>query len=274
MRHLLLPCLFLIAGLAQAAEPAPAVRVNGTAIPASRLESLLKIALNQGGKDSPELRQQIRGQLIAHELLRQAAVKKKLQNDPLVAAAREEAGTRAMIERYVALNVKPESVSEKAVHERYESIVSDLGEQEYKLSLIAVASESEARTLIKQIEQKEATFAALASKHSQLASGKGGGALDWLSFRTPAVEGKTAGLPLPVAQAIAKLSKPAPGTLLADPIAGADRYWIIRVDEVRATQVPDYEAVAPGLRRLLETQALERASASLMEGLVASARIE
>jgi peptidyl-prolyl cis-trans isomerase C len=274
MRQLLLTSLLLIASLTQAADPAPLVRVNGTAIPASRLETLLEVALNQGGKDSPELRQQIRGQLIAYELLRQAAVKKKLHNDPLVAAAREEAGTRAMIKRYVELYVKPDSVSEKTVRDRYESIVSTLGEHEYKLSLIAVASESEARTLIKQIGQNDASFASLAGKHSLLASGKGGGAVDWLSFRTPVVEGQTAGLPYPVAQAIAKLEKPTPGTLLAAPIAAEDRYWIVRVDETRATQLPDYEAVAPGLRRLLETQALERASANLMEGLVAAAKIE
>jgi len=274
MRHLILSCLFLVASLAQAAEPAPLARVNGTAIPVARLESLVKFAMNQGREDSPELRQQIRDQLIAQELLRQAALKKKLQNDPLVIAAREEATNHAMIERYVALTIKPDSISEKEVHDRYEKIISTLGDREFKLAVIAVANADEARMLLNKIERKEASFAEVARSHSLLTSGRNGGALDWLSFRTPVVEGQTAGLPLPIAQAVANLGQTTASTLLTAPIAVEKHYWIVRLEGSRATKIPDYDAAAPAVRRQLETQSLERASTALLQGLRASARIE
>lgn len=275
MTRLLLLCTalatLLAAGLAQAAAPAAAATVNGTPIPQARFEAALRVALAQGGSDTPELRGLIRGQLIAQELLRQEAVKKKLQNDPAVLAAREEAATRAMIERYVASTVKPEPVNESAVRARYDEIVASLGEREYKLALIAVATEAEARQLLGRLKRNEAGFAELARRHSLLPTRAAGGAMDWISFPLPATEGRTAGLPLAVARVAAAL---APGAIAAEPVAAEGRQWLVRLEDARATQIPDYAAVQPTLRQALEKQALEKASAALMQRLMAAARIE
>jgi parvulin-like peptidyl-prolyl isomerase len=271
MIRIFLFCVVFATGIASAATPATLATVNGTPIPMARFDAALRLAVIQGSNDSPELRAAIRGQLIAEELLRQEAVKKKLQNDPAVLAAREEAARRAMIERYVATAVKPEPVGDADIRARYDTIVASLGEREYKIALIAVASEAEARQLLDRIKRNEAGFAELARRHSLLPNRNAGGSTDWLSFPLPAAEGRTAGLPLAVARVVASLG---PGAIAAEPIAVEGRQWLVRLEESRVTQIPDYAAVRPSLRQALEKQALERASAALMQRLLAAARIE
>lgn len=280
LRSMLLS-LLCVAGLALAAEPPPLACVNGQTIPVSQLDARLKAALANGASDSAVLREQIRVELIAHELLRQAALEKKLQDDPSVVAAREAFVNRLIIERYIALSVRPAKVSEEDVRARYERVIAGLGDQEYRLSVIVVASEKEARQILAQLKSPALTgdrFAELASAHSLLANRRKGGHLDWVSFPVPVLSGLSGGLPLAVARAVSgvvdSLGRVHPATLLADPLVVDANYWIVRIDEVRPTQRPDFAVAAPGLRRVLESMALERASAALMQGLIAAARIE
>jgi hypothetical protein len=45
------------------------------------------------------------------------------------------------------------------------------------------------------------------------------------------------------------------------------------VDALRPTQVPSYDAAAPGIRQALQAQALERATVALVTGLLTKAKI-
>ena len=54
----------------------PVAKVNGTAIPQSRLDAMLKGATAQGQPESPELRNRVRDELITREILMQEAAKK------------------------------------------------------------------------------------------------------------------------------------------------------------------------------------------------------
>lgn len=271
MRRHFLAVLLLASGLAQAEPPLkPYVRINGVVISQVKFDTLLQLAVAQGGKDSLELRQQLRSQLIAQELLRQEAAKKKLQNDPAVIAARDAATNRAMIERYVTISIRPQAVSDADVRARYEAIVQSLGEREYKPSVIAVATENEARQILKQVQTAK-SFAEQARQYSVLPNGKAGGVMDWVSFPVPLTEGKTAGLPLPFARTLSALS---PGMVTAEPLVIDGHYWLIRLDDARPTQIPAYADVQNTLRRTLEAQALEKSGAELMRQLVAAAKIE
>lgn len=271
MRRQFLAVILLTCGLAQAEAPLkPYLRINGVVIPQIKFATLLQLVVAQGGKDSPELRQQLRGQLIAQELLREEAAKKKLQNDPVVIAARDAAITRAMIERYIATTVKPQPVSDTDVRARYEAIVQSLGEREYQPSVIAVATENEARQILEQVQAAK-SFADQARQYSVLPNGQNGGAMDWVSFPLPLSEGKTGGLPLSLARAISTLS---PGVVTAEPLVIEGRYWLVRLDEARPTQIPAYADVENALRRTLEAQALEKASAELIRQLLVAAKIE
>lgn len=263
----------VVAGEAAAAkgpaakETPAAARVNGVPIPMARFDDALRLAVAQGKADTPELRATIRNQLIAREVFRQEAVKRGWQNDPQVLEARES----AMIQRYLKDAVRPEPVAEAAVRARYESIVAGLGEREFHFRLIAVADETQAKQLLATLKAGQADFAALARQHSLLPSRDKGGEMDWISFKTPAEEGHTQGLPLPLANAVAAL--PA-GALAASPIPWQGRWYLIRMDEVRPTHIPAYDEVKAALRRALEAQALEKATAELVARLIANAKIQ
>jgi len=265
--------LTVLAGEAAAAK-GPAVKetpvaasVNGVPIPMARFDEALRLSIAQGKADTPELRAAIRNQLIALEVFRQEAVKRGWQNDPQVLEARDS----AMIQRYLKDAVRPEPVAEAAVRTRYESIVASLGEREFHFRLIAVADETKARELLAVLKAGQADFAALARQHSLLPSRDKGGEMDWISFKTPAEEGHTQALPLPLANAVAAL--PA-GALTAAPISWQGRWYLIRMDEVRPTHIPTYDEVKAALRRALEAQALEKATAELVVRLLANAKIQ
>lgn len=250
-----------------AKETPAAARVNGVPIPMVRFDEALHLAIAQGKADTPELRAAIRNQLVAREVFRQEAVKRGWQNDPQVLEARDS----AMIQRYLKDAVRPEPVAESAVRARYESIVAGLGEREFHFRLIAVADETKARELLAVLKAGQADFAALARQHSLLPSRDKGGEMDWISFKTPAEEGHTQGLPLPLANAVASL--PA-GALSAEPISWQGRWYLARMDEVRPTRIPAYDEVKAALRRALEAQALEKATAELVARLIANAKIQ
>ena len=75
---------------AQAADPV--AKVNGTVIPQSRLDAMLKGATAQGQPDSPELRNRVRDELITREVLLQEATKKGIEKTPDVANQIEHKG--------------------------------------------------------------------------------------------------------------------------------------------------------------------------------------
>jgi len=224
-------------------EPVVA-RVNGTPISQARFERALAQAKAMGAADSEALRAAIRNQLIARELFRQQAEKQKLHNDPQVLEARDN----AMIQLNLQREIKPAPVS-----------------------LIEVADAALADTLAAQLKAEPARFAELAQTHSSAPSAQRGGELDWVSFPTPVQEGKTQGLPLPIAQALAALGA---GQVTERPIAFNGRYYLIKLDEVRPTQVPDYAKASGPLRAMLERRALEQATADLVARLIKNAKIE
>ena len=68
----------LIALAAYAQDKANVAVVNGVPIPQSRMDFIVKSQAQQGQKDSPELRQQIKEVLVTRELIAQDATKKGL----------------------------------------------------------------------------------------------------------------------------------------------------------------------------------------------------
>lgn len=250
-----------------ASKPNGVAVVNGRPIARAQFDRALQQALAGGAADSEALRAAIRNQLIARELFRQQAERQKLQNDPQVLEARDN----AMIQLYLRREIKPAPVSEAQVRAQFDAIVATLGAQEYKLRVIEVADAAVADSLATRLEADAGKFADLARSHSTAPSAQRGGELDWVSFKTPVREGKTQGLPLPVAEAAARLGA---GQVTARPVAFDGRYYLIKLDAVRPTQVPDYAKASVPLREMLERRALEQATAELVTRLIQNAKIE
>jgi parvulin-like peptidyl-prolyl isomerase len=273
----LLTLLMLCASLASAQQSAPApapapdkplASVNGVPIKQSTFEQALKQALAQGNPDSPQLRQALKNQLIARELFVQEAAKQGLDKDPEVLAVMEEAKRSAMVQRYLRGRIKATAVTEQDIKAHYEKVKAGYGAKEYKLRVMMLPNAPRAKEMREQLA-KGKDFAELARQWSLAPSASRGGDVGWVSFKTPAKEGETQGLPLPIAQAVEKLQK----GKSTEAIEVQGRWWIVRLDDLRPTKVPSYEQAKPQIQRMLATRELERATGELAMQLGKSATI-
>lgn len=274
MLRFILACVSILASLAAApiaraqGTDAPIATVNGMPIAQSTFQRALQGALNRGGADSAELRAAVKSQLIARELFAQEAKKRNLENDPLVIAAAEEARTNAMVTLFLNQAIKPQSVTDADVRAQYEKIRATLGPEEYKLRVIVARDKArvEAALVATQLGQP---FAAIAKQYSVAPSARRGGEIDWVSFKSPAREGESSGLPLIVAQAVEQMKQGDVSGLLPF----NSQWLVVRLDEKRATVVPTFEQARPALQNMLAARALERATTELVRTLVKDAQI-
>lgn len=264
MRKLaLLLCLCVLASLARAEDKVIA-SVNGASIARHRLEAAVAQSVRDGAADTPSLRVALRDRLIAEELLWQ-----KARGSAPGAAVDATAEQRARdITDYVAHAVKPSTPDEQAVRNRYDEVVAGLGADEYRFSLIQTPDLESVRSAAGDIRAGQ-DFAQVARRVSRAPSAARGGELGWVSFRQPAREGRTNGVPLAVARVLAGM-KPAQVTA---PIPLGDTWAIVRLDAVRPTLIPAYHKVKDDMRLALYRQAVDNATRSLVVDLLRGARV-
>jgi peptidyl-prolyl cis-trans isomerase C len=126
------PARLLLALLAVAAAPVFAQNlavVNGKAIPSSRVDAVVKQVVAQGQQpDSPQLREAVKKDIIAREVMMQEAVKQGYEKNPTVKSqlevARQTIIINALVHDYITKNpVKDADV--KAEYERYKAQAGD-----------------------------------------------------------------------------------------------------------------------------------------------------
>ncbi|MBP0607631.1 MULTISPECIES: peptidylprolyl isomerase [Burkholderia] len=255
-----------LSGAAHAQTAATVATVNGTPITQADVDTLLRAS---GQPDSPQIRQAIKNQLITRVLVQQAAEKANYADKPEVKAAMQQAKVTAEVQLYLRDNVKPEPVTDEQVKARYDELVAALGKNEYKPRVIVVKDPVAAATVLSELKAGK-SFDGLARQYSLAPSRDTGGELPWVSFNTPAAEGKTAGLPLPVAQALEKLPV---GAVTKDSIPVDGARAIVKLDAKRPTQVPGFETAKPTLQQQLQAIAAEKASAQMIGNLLKDAKI-
>lgn len=252
--------------------PAGAVAVvNGVSISQSDLDAAVKAARQP---DTPQTRQAIKQALITRELFRQNAEKAGYDSKPEVKQIVQATKVNAETQLWLKDNLHPEVVTDAQVKARYDEIVASLGKDEYKPRLIVVPDAMTAAAVLSELKAGKA-FDVLARQYSVASSKANGGEMPWVSFNTPATEGKTNGLPLPVAQALAKLPV---GGVTPEPVAvtedNSTARVIVKLDARRPTKVPAYEQAQGTIRQQLQALSIEKASAQFVGGLVKAAKIE
>ncbi|WP_446901137.1 peptidyl-prolyl cis-trans isomerase [Burkholderia sp. YIM B11467] len=255
-----------LSGAAHAQTAATVATVNGAPITQADVDAMLRAS---GQPDSPQIRDAIKQQLITRVLIQQAAEKANYADKPEVKAAMQQAKASAEVQLYVRDNLKPEPVTDAQVKARYDELVAALGKNEYKPRLIVVKDPATAATVLSELKSGK-SFDGLARQYSMAPSRDTGGELPWVSFNTPAAEGKTAGLPLPIAQALEKLTV---GAATKDSIPVDGVRAIVKLDAKRPTQVPGFETAKPGLQQQLQAIAVEKASAQMIGNLLKDAKI-
>ena len=233
--------------------------VNGTPIPTSRADALVKQLVAQGQQDSPQLQQAVREELINREILMQEAAREGIASSPdvkaQIAVAQQTVVLRALIENFVKKNT-PTDAEIKA---RYDQLVKQNGGgTELHLHHILVDNEQQAKDLIAKIKGG-ASFEDLAKQYSKdPGSGKNGGDLDWSSPSAYVPE---------FGAAAEKLKK---GEVTPVPVKTQFGWHIIRMDDSREIAPPPLEQVKAQIAQQIQQEKLQ----AFEEGLRSKAVIK
>jgi peptidyl-prolyl cis-trans isomerase C len=233
--------LALVVGPAFAAHGDNLAVVNGKAIPTSRLETVVKSAVAQGQKDTPELRASLKEQLIQQEIMRQEAERRGYTKNPVVLEAIEESRSSIPIRAMVTDLIKSFQISDAEIQKGYDSYKAHLGASEYMVSDIVVKTEAEAKDLIAKIKGG-AKYEDLSKDSLDKAVAANGGKLGW----TPA-----GSFVPPLAQALAGLKK---GQLDETPLQTEHGFHVLRLDDQRPLTPPSLETLKPRIVSALQEQ--------------------
>lgn len=234
--------------------------VNGKAISQASLDQFVSLLISQGAQDTPELRTQVKQEMINRMVAVQAAEKAGLDKQAAVKQEVELARQGILVRALMADFLKKNPVTDAKIQAEYDSIKkSQADAKEYKVRHILVKEQKTAEDLIAAIKSKKTTFEAAAKKDSiDPGSGAKGGDLGWAPSSNYVPE---------FATAVESMKK---GELSATPVQSQFGWHIIQVEDTRAVQFPTLEEVKPQIEEMLRQQQL----AEYQEGLIKAATIK
>lgn len=220
--------------------------VNGDNI----TESQLKLAATQSKIDyaaiTAEQKKAFTDALVNRQLVLQEAIKAKYDKD-----AEIKAQVKALTDSYIAANylttiAKTFEIDDKEVRAYYDEKVLPNMPKEYKARHILVKEESEAKTLIIEIEGG-ADFSKLAKeKSTDTGSGANGGDLGWFSGQNMVAS---------FATAVAAMKK---GELSKTPIKSQFGWHVIILDDERITTAPKFDEVKQDIEKVIIKEKLNQ----------------
>jgi peptidyl-prolyl cis-trans isomerase C len=169
---------------ASAQSGAVLTTVNGSKIYTSQVNEVVSLAVANGAKDSPALRQNLLNDLVLREVIAQDIKKTGLLNKDNNALKLKLAQQNTLLELWFTEYFKQNPVTESDIRAEYERQVAlSKGPQtskQYEVSQIMVATEAEATEIIKEINGG-AKFETLAKDKSlEKISGAQGGVVGWV----------------------------------------------------------------------------------------------
>ena len=235
-----------------------AALVNNKAISKKKVDDFVEMLKGQGRPDTPELRAQVREELIARELFSQEAERKGLTKNAEVQRQIEMARQDILIRTMIRDHLKAHPVSEADVQAEYDKVKSQMGkEKEYRARHILVEKEDQAKAIIADLK-KGTKFEDLAKQSKDTGSAANGGDLD---FNPPGQFVKE------FSEAMVALEK---GKFTETPVKTQFGYHVIRLDDVRDGKAPAFEQVKPQIQQDLERKTIQK----LQQELRAKAKIE
>ena len=253
---MLKPARLLLVLIAAAAAPAFAqnvATVNGKPIPAAKVEQIVKQVAAQGKQtDSPQLREAIKKDLIAREVMIQEADKQGFGTRAEVKQALENARQSIVINAMLADYVRKNPVSDAEAKSEYDKYKAQLGDKEYRARHILVATEDEAKGIITKLKGG-AKFDELAKAQSKDGSAANGGDLDYASPANYVPE---------FSKAMVALQK---GAITETPVKTQYGFHVIKLEDTRAAKVPPYEEVKQQVVESLQQRKLQAFREDLMK---------
>ena len=243
----------LLAGASSLAAAENAAVVNGTAIPASRVEAFVKAMVAQGRPDTPDMRQAVREELIARELFVQEASKRELDKQPDVDNQLVRAQQDILIGALIRDTLDKNPVTDEQIAAEYAKVAAaESGAKEYRARHILVETEDEAKNIITELDGGK-DFAELAKVSKDPGSAARGGDLDWNTPSTFVPE---------FAAAMTDLAK---GEFTKEPVKTQFGYHVIRLEDTRTAEPPSIDSVKPQIKQRLERQRVIELQKSLRE---------
>jgi peptidyl-prolyl cis-trans isomerase C len=256
------PARLLIAMIAMVAVPAFAqnvATVNGKAIPASKVDQVVKQVVAQGkATDSPQLRDAIKKDLIGREVLIQEADKQGVGARPEVKNAIDNARQSIIINAMLADYVKKNPVKDADIKAEYEKVkAANANRKEYHARHILVATEDEAKQIIAKLKGG-AKFEDLAKASKDPGSAANGGDLGWAAPENFVPE---------FSKAMTTLNK---GQITETPVKSQYGYHVIKLEESRNATIPPLEEVKQQVAESLQ----QRKLAEFRDNLMKKAKIQ
>ncbi len=231
--------------------------VNGKAIPTSRVESMVKQMVQQGQKDTPEMRSMIKDELINREVLAQEADRQRISNRPEIKSqldmARQSIVIRALAQEYVAKN----PVKEEEMKAEFDKYKATLPPKEYRARHILVEKEDEAKAIIAKLKGG-AKFDELAAASKDKGSAQQGGDLGW----APADA-----FVKPFSEAMVGLKA---GEITQTPVQTQFGFHVIKLEEMRDAPLPSFDEVKGQIAESLQQRKLQE----FQQGLKKKAKIQ
>ena len=216
-----------------------AASVNGTIITNDMVEQGIKMAISQGQKDSPELRQAVVQKFIEVLLLSQRAEINGLANS-------DKANTQLMLIRqnYLAdlqlsTFMAQNPISDADIQAEYNKEIASLGPQgmlvEYKMSDMALATEADAQAALNRIKKGE-PFDKVAKSVSLAPNKVQGGAVGWV---------QTGQVPPQISAVLVNLAK---GQVSQAPIQLEQGWYLVKLEDKRSSKPPTLDQAKAAIR--------------------------
>jgi peptidyl-prolyl cis-trans isomerase C len=255
------PARLLLAMTAMVALPSFAqnvATVNGKAIPAAKVDQVVKQVVAQGkATDSPQLRDAIKKDLIAREVLIQEADKQGIGTRPEVKNAIDNARQSIIINAMLSDYMKKHPVTDAEIKSEYDKFKGQVGDKEYHARHILVGTEDEAKQIIAKLKGG-AKFEDLAKQSKDPGSANNGGDLDWASPASFVPE---------FSKAMTSLNK---GQVTETPVKTQYGFHVIKLEDVRAAKIPPLEEVKQQVAESLQ----QRKVAAFREELMKKAKVQ
>lgn len=241
------PARLLVLLVATAALPVfaqNAAVVNGKAIPSTRVDVMVKQMVQQGQKDSPEMRAMVKDELINREVLAQEADRQGIANRADVKSqidfARQAIVIRALIQDYLAKN----PVSEQDMKAEYDKFKAQSSGKEYHARHILVEKEDEAKAIIGKLKAG-AKFEELAKASKDPGSAAQGGDLGWAPSDA---------FVKPFSEAMVGLKS---GEITQAPVQTQFGFHVIKLEGVRDAQLPAFDEVKGQIAESLQQRKVQ-----------------
>ncbi len=232
--------------------------VNGKAVPSARVDVLAAEVSKSGRPVTPEMKAQLKDEVIAREIFIQEAEKRGLPGSDGFKSQMELARQTILIRELFTDFQKNNPVTDADIKAEYDKFAASNSGKEYKAHHILVETEAQAKAIIASLKKGE-KFEAIAKKSSKdTGSGAKGGDLDWANPSNYVPE---------FAAAMVKLNK---GQTSETPVKSQFGYHIIRVDDMRTAQLPKLDEVKPQIAQQLSQQKL----AKFQDELRSKAKVE